>query len=713
MRLFFVGMLCISLLSISFLSISDYTAYGENEIIVNSVGFENSTVLEFKNSRGNNTEIDSVRMWLGDENSFQSFKTEKGWMGKNTPQGVIIFTTQDPIRPGESVKFGIKTIVEKPSVNWKALDSNGNIIKTAKTLTNTESSDVTNITDAPEINQPKSVGLKDASTFRLIPDKLSPGSDFRLLGTNFVPNQSLTFYINDNLTESLVTDNNGNFLVTSKISEQVDPGRVEFSITDSVGAEKEISIRLLESDKRTIVQTSEIILANTPSNVTRGDTILLQGTGTPETTITITSKQNVETISINTITTGPNGEWSFENLFPPDIELKTVTIIVSDGKSEVSRNIDVLSSKKITINSDEPRYEQGDIIIFSGTAIANQNLLVSLEDPKGTEIFSKVITVDSSGTVSFDIPISKTSMKGTYILYSNQGNEESITVVGIGEDPLEVIVVNTSKLNYNPNETVIVTIQGMPNSAVSIIIIDEASKERLSDSVELGPDGFLIYEFSAGDLSSGAFSIELRQGKARGDTVFTIGLTSGSGPIQMQTTKDQYNPGESILVMGNTGKNSLITISLYDSDDNILKKVESFSNKEGAFRTDKLRIPIDPLIGEWTVKAKSGGNIAEYKIKIVAELDNVVVLVDKESLEYTFSEIVNISGAGAAEGSAVKLEFFNSNGDTISGSLLVYSTSTGEYATSWIIPDDIEPGLVEIKVTSTGGNTSSLIITVN
>jgi len=713
MRLFFVGMLCISLLSISFLSISDYTAYGENEIIVNSVGFENSTVLEFKNSRGNNTEIDSVRMWLGDENSFQSFKTEKGWMGKNTPQGVIIFTTQDPIRPGESVKFGIKTIVEKPSVNWKALDSNGNIIKTAKTLTNTESSDVTNITDAPEISQPKSVGLKDASTFRLIPDKLSPGSDFRLLGTNFVPNQSLTFYINDNLTESLVTDNNGNFLVTSKISEQVDPGRVEFSITDSVGAEKEISIRLLESDKRTIVQTSEIILANTPSNVTRGDTILLQGTGTPETTITITSKQNVETISINTITTGPNGEWSFENLFPPDIELKTVTIIVSDGKSEVSRNIDVLSSKKITINSDEPRYEQGDIIIFSGTAIANQNLLVSLEDPKGTEIFSKVITVDSSGTVSFDIPISKTSMKGTYILYSNQGNEESITVVGIGEDPLEVIVVNTSKLNYNPNETVIVTIQGMPNSAVSIIIIDEASKERLSDSVELGPDGFLIYEFSAGDLSSGAFSIELRQGKARGDTVFTIGLTSGSGPIQMQTTKDQYNPGESILVMGNTGKNSLITISLYDSDDNILKKVESFSNKEGAFRTDKLRIPNDPLIGEWTVKAKSGGNIAEYKIKVVAELDNVVILVDKESLEYTFSEIVNISGAGAVEGTAVKLEFFDSNGDTISGSLLVYSTSTGEYATSWIIPDDIEPGLVEIKVTSTGGNTSSLTITIN
>ena len=701
-----------SLLSISFLSISDYIAYAENEIIVNSIGFENSTVLEFKNSRGNNTEIDSVRIWLGDGNSFQSFKTEKGWMGKNTPQGVIIFTTQDSIRPGESVKFGIKTLVEKPSVNWKALDSNGNIIKTAKTLTSTESSDVTNITDVPEVNQPESVGLKDASTFRLIPDKLSPGSDFRLLGTNFVPNQSLTFYIDGNLTKSFSTDSKGNFLLTSKISEQADPGRTEFSITDSVGAEKEISIRLIESDKRLILKTSEVILANTPSNVTRGDTILLQGTGTPETTITITAQQNEETISINTIITKPSGEWSFENLFPPDIGLETVTITISDGKSEVSRNIDVISSKKITINSDEPRYEQGDVVTFSGNAIANQNLLVSLEDPKGSEIFSNIITVDPSGIISFDVPISKTSMKGTYILYSNQGDEESITVVGIGEDPVEVIVVNTSKLNYSSNENVVVTIQGMPNASVSLIIIDEASKERLSDSVELGPDGFLIYEFSASDLSSGAFSIELRQGKARGDTVFTIGLTSGSGPIEMQTTKDNYKPGESILVMGNTGKNSLITVTLHDTADNILKKIETFSNKEGAFRTDKFRIPNDPLIGEWTVKAKSGGNIAEYKITVAAQLENVIVLVDKESLAYSHSEIVNISGAGATEGTALKLEFFDINGDSISDTLTIYATNTGEYRTSWIIPDDIEPGPVEIRVTSTG-NTSSITITVN
>ena len=96
-----------TLLTISFFTISDNLAYGEEQIIGNSVGLENSTILELKNNRGSNVELDSVRIWLSEENSFESFKTEKGWIGKNTPQGVIVFTSQDSVKPGEIVKFGI------------------------------------------------------------------------------------------------------------------------------------------------------------------------------------------------------------------------------------------------------------------------------------------------------------------------------------------------------------------------------------------------------------------------------------------------------------------------------------------------------------------------------------------------------------------------------------------------------------------------------
>jgi len=699
-----------TLLTISLFTILDNSAYGESEIIANSFGLENSTILELKNSRGNSVEIDSVRIWLSGENSFQSFKTEQGWMGKNTPQGVIIFSSQDLLKPGEVVKFGIKTSVEKPVINWKALDTNGNIIKTAQIITDTE------ITDVKEIIQPKSVAIKDDSTFRLIPTKLSPGSDFRVIGNNFVPNQSLNFYINEKITNTFSTDSNGNFLITNQVPESTNAERTQFLISDSVGAETEISIRLTEQEKRTIGQSLQLVFDETPTTVKRGESITLQGVATPENTLTITSSQNtLGIISIETITTGSDGKWSFENLFSPELELETITIKISDGKDLIERNIDVISSKLIRINSEEPRYEPGDVITFTGNAIANTDLLYYLEDPKGSEIISDLITVDSSGIITFEIQTELSQMKGTYVLHANQGKENGISVVGLGEEPVEVIVVDSTKLNYNTNEKIKIQIQGQPNATVAIIILDDSSKEKISDTVNLGADGFHTYEIESNELSVGTYVVEVRHGKARGDTVFSIGLTQGSGVITMQTTKDEYNAGESILLMGNTGANSLLTLTLYNSEGTVVKQVEVFTSKNGAFQSDKFRIPNDPEIGQWSIKAKSGGNTAEHSFTVTKILEGVAVLVDKESRTYSLSEIITISGAGANPSTALDIKFLDSGGNEISDKLTIYATSTGAYITSIpvavIIPSDLVPGeftiLVEDPLTS-----SSTTITV-
>ena len=692
-----------TLLTISLFTILDNSAYGESEIIANSFGLENSTILELKNSRGNSVEIDSVRIWLSGENSFQSFKTEQGWMGKNTPQGVIIFSSQDLLKPGEVVKFGIKTSVEKPVINWKALDTNGNIIKTAQTITDTE------ITDVKEIIQPKSVAIKDDSTFRLIPTKLSPGSDFRVVGNNFVPNQSLNFYINEKITNTFSTDSNGSFLITNQVPESTNAERTQFLISDSVGAETEISIRLTEQEKRTIGQSLQLVFDETPTTVKRGESITLQGVATPENTLTITSSQNtLGIISIETITTGSDGKWSFENLFSPELELETITIKISDGKDLIERNIDVISSKLIRINSEEPRYEPGDVITFTGNAIANTDLLYYLEDPKGSEIISDLITVDSSGIITFEIQTELSQMKGTYVLHANQGKENGISVVGLGEEPVEVIVVDSTKLNYNTNEKIKIQIQGQPNATVAIIILDDSSKEKISDTVNLGADGFHTYEIESNELSVGTYVVEVRHGKARGDTVFSIGLTQGSGVITMQTTKDEYNAGESILLMGNTGANSLLTLTLYNSEGTVVKQVEVFTSKNGAFQSDKFRISNDPEIGQWSIKAKSGGNTAEHSFTVTKILEGVAVLVDKESRTYSLSEIITISGAGANPSTGVDIKFLDSGGNEISDKLTIYATSTGAYITSIpvavIIPSDLVPGeftiLVEDPLTS-------------
>ena len=66
-------------------------------------------------------------------------------MGKNTPQGVIIFTSQNQVNPGEDVKFGIKTTKQNPIINWKAIDENGAVITSASTKITISETDDDNV----------------------------------------------------------------------------------------------------------------------------------------------------------------------------------------------------------------------------------------------------------------------------------------------------------------------------------------------------------------------------------------------------------------------------------------------------------------------------------------------------------------------------------------------------------------------------------------
>ena len=100
----FLSLILIFALSIISIPIN---AYAVDEIIVKSIAFEKSTIIEIRNN--GIEEVNSFRIWLGSDYNFESFKTENGWIGEKTPQGVIIFTSKESIKQNESVKFGVKT----------------------------------------------------------------------------------------------------------------------------------------------------------------------------------------------------------------------------------------------------------------------------------------------------------------------------------------------------------------------------------------------------------------------------------------------------------------------------------------------------------------------------------------------------------------------------------------------------------------------------
>ena len=298
------------------------------EIVATSTGFEGSSILELKNSRASTQSIDSVRIWLGEDNEFKSFKTEQGWLGKKQLNGVIEFTSQSQVNPGESVKFGVKTVQNNPVINWKAVDSDGNVISSASTKS------IENELEGkkPELNKPKIIAIKDESTFRFIPEKPSSNSDFRVVGENFVPNQSLDFYISDTLNQVITSDKDGKILFTSRTPVIENDERTEFALRDAGGNEKLLSIRVPQLENREIANIVKLSIYNTPQQVKLGDTTKFEGMATPNLTLTFTARyDNGDIINVETIQVGFDGKWSYNFLYSPQYDLGNIAVEVTDG----------------------------------------------------------------------------------------------------------------------------------------------------------------------------------------------------------------------------------------------------------------------------------------------------------------------------------------------------------------------------------------------
>jgi len=691
-----LAILCISLFTVSIITVSNQPVYAEQSVTGTSTGLDYSSILELENKRGNDTNIDSVRIWLSENNSFKSFKTEKGWTGKFEVGGkVIVFSPQDSVKPGENVKFGLKTTSKNPIINWKALDSNDQVMQTAAAITNQSNKEIVS-----EINDPKTTAINDNSVFRFIPEKPSIGSDFRIIGENFIPNENVEFYIANQLVKSIQIGADGKFLSTATVPDDIAMERTEFALVDSGGSEKSISIRVGSNESREMFEDVKILINHTSKNVKRGETVYLTGSATPDTTLTITLKTNTgKVLNINTITTGFDGKWSFDNVFPIDLKLGKMMIEITDGKTNVIRGFNVISSQLINISSAQTRYEVGDTIIFTGTAIPNTEISLILEDPIGLEIFSNILMVDNSGDVTFDVDTTNNFTEGTYVLHSFQGTETAVSVVGIGESPKQILIVSSSELNYSVGNSVILRIQGEPFSSISIVIIDDSDKTTINDTIDLDENGNHVYFVDTEDLGTGTFTVEIRHGNARGLTVFTVGMSTGSGPIEFQTTKDEYRLGDQVLILGRTGNSAILNVEIVDSSGTIIRTFETFSDKIGTFKIDDFRIPSNADAGKWSVYITSDANTANYDFSVIGIAEGITVSLDKSNRMYNTGEIIKINGKDALLGSSVDISITNSNEIEIE-KLNIFPKSDGSFYTIWIIPSSLEAGNYKITVTN-------------
>lgn len=692
--LMILGIFAVSIFSISGIASAETNAKSTN--------FEKTTLVEFTNNDA--SEIQTVRMWLGkDSGEFKSFKSEKGWTGTKTPQGVLVFSTSDPLGSGESVKFGIKTEVEGPGINWKTVDTAGNELAVGKVLPGQTSAPPP---PPPQDNTVIPTPKMDGATFRVIPESPKTGDTVRIVGDGFPPKTVFKFTIDDQPLEDIQTDEKGHVSGTAKIPITKQADRVEFSLVDNQGNKKTISIRITQAEQVAAPQnTKKLTVDQGTSIVEPGEKVSAKGTGKPGSSIKITAKDPTGVKLYEAVVPVDNqGNWSHETVVPLDAPLGTRQVEFSDGLDTITRSFSVSISKTINISSSATKYNPGDKFVFNGTAKPDQSLQVVINDPIGKEIFSDILEIDSTGVISFEYQTAATSTKGTYAVIATQGSETEIVRVGLGELPSPQIIAKFDKLNYASSETAKITIEGPAKANISILIIDPGDKVKLTETVTLGLDGSKVHDLVLDGYKSGVYTAVIKHTKSEAQLVFSVGLQQSSGPILMQATKQEYLPGDSVLVLGSTNVNVLLSLEMLDPDGKVLKKKDIFSDKEGKFSEGTFRVPSDAKQGPWVIKAKSGSNSADAKFTVSGTITKTFSVKTDKTTAYRSGDYMTIIGTGGGKTQTVVIKILDSKNNEITD-LTMSSTKEGSFQTLWPVPSGMEPGKYNIKAT-VGGETA-------
>ena len=627
---FFIAMLLIlsfftsfAILEVNALCLKDSsgTCTGfEVDISVSAKGFENTIIMEFENGEQNTVKIKTINIWLAKGNSFQVVKQELGWNSKPYGDGQgLTFSTSEVLNPGESMKFGVVTAKKVNAINWKVIDENQNQIGPEKTK-------IVEISQTPiivksvdvEVDNVQQTGDILYGTKKFIPDNLRTGSNMRLVGNGFSSEQTLQFYLNDEFLKSTESDAQGNFITTIKIPDSIGTGISKFKIVDELGSSQISSVKINEQQNRLIKEgqvIQEFKINNMPESVTLDNILSISGVGHPSKPVLITIKNEDVIETIQVVDIGVNGEWNFQKPITTDDELGDRTIIIRNDFNETSRNVSIVTGQLFTISVFTATTDLGDVFVLTGTALPNEDLSLLIKNPDDDTIRFDVLKIDESGEIKYEFPNSEYE-EGTYVLKATQNNVTQVSLFTLGTTSYDRVVVYLEKMNFKANSTSKLTILGPPSTALTLNIFDPSDNRKFTESIKTNSIGTKTFEFDLTGYSSGVYKAVVSNPTYQDTAKFSVGLSAGSGAINFSSTQTDYSPGESILIIGNTGANSLLNIFLIDPSGEIIYKGEIFTDKEGGFTTEMLGIPSNAESGIWQIQAQSGLDHKEMEITV-------------------------------------------------------------------------------------------------
>ena len=612
------GMLASVLLVLTLFTIFSLPeAAAADTISASTKGLSNTIILEIINNENNTSNIKTINVWVSTDNSFKSFKVEPGWTGNEKANGqMIVFSASKALNPGESVKFGLITDKKTSGINWKAIDENGNTIDKKKVT-------VQDITGSPiifekETDQTQEFKKSAETTLKIFPEKIRIDSHVRLVGTGFDSNQLLQLYINDILFETILADNQGNFKTTITIPSSLGIGVSNFVIIDEFNNTTTTEVKIEEQLNRFLDTELNFGVTSFNQKVKADDTFSVSGSAPPNTGVILTFKNEGGVIEkYRVVNVDSKGVWNFGEVIGADVALGKKTILFQNLTTKLEHGLTIKSTSLINITPQKTQYDPGNTITFIGEAEPNSNLEIIIKNQDRIIIHTDDIMVDATGNVNYKFPTDTGFEHGTYIIIINQGDSSYASLFGVGTPSSQQLIITMNKLNFKTTTNAIINVVGPPLTKISILVTDQSGNEELTSSVTTDLTGHGHGVLNLNSFSAGVYTAIALKGNLQDTTKFSVGLTTGSGQITVSSTKDVYAPGDRVLILGKTGGNAILAISLIDPQNNTIRTQEIFSDSNGQF-SNTFRIPIDAETGIWKIEVTSRLDHADTEFNVIS-----------------------------------------------------------------------------------------------
>lgn len=502
--------------------------------------WKDTTVLKIENNADNIYDIGLIWFTL-EKGVIKSFKTVNGWRGEmGADQKTVQFRTDTaPIKPGKALSFGIKTDQKAPVFKWIILDEAGDELgtgvfdlakfeqmqKETQPTTNgdtksdekqdnsqpdkTDNSQSTVIESKPNI--PAAIELKS--------NTITAGRAVKVMGEGFVANAKLKVLLDGKPIQNIKSNSKGELKGRIIIPADTFGGTHQISIVDGKGRGASASITI--NEKITVVPFA---VRMEQQDYKPGELVKIMGEAAVGMAVQVSVK-NPTGLEILAIASSVNKEAKYTVFIPLSESATpgTYDVIVVQESRTVSTTFTVqsLAGSTISLVTDKLEYKQGENVKVSGKTRPNSDVNIRITAPDGSEVFSKALRADSTGSYEVFVPISSSLPVGQYSAIATlEGEEISISFVVVRGSV--TLTVATEKEQYRNGELVRISGKGRPGEAVSITIKPPLKDAILMATITKADGAYSSLWLVAAGTDRGIYKVFAEQGEMRAETAFMI-----------------------------------------------------------------------------------------------------------------------------------------------------------------------------------------------